>query len=230
MVRIGNFLFLVRNGLFPVAYAVLLIPSAPIFAGDLTAFAVGLALAIFGQIIRFYSIALVYIIRGGRNRRVYAEDLVTEGMFAHCRNPLYAGNYLIIVGVGVAVNSLLFLIVGGLFFIFAYYAIIRAEEDFLRSKFGAAYDDYCAAVPRILPKLHGIGSTIRSHRFNWKRLLLKEYGSTFVWIAGLIIVLLVKDHRLHDLRHATPLYWVLSITVIAYAAARVLKKGGIVKE
>ena len=229
MVRIGNFLFHFRNGLFPAAYCLLLVPSARIFPSESTALAVGLAIAITGQLIRAFSVGLVYIIRGGRKRRVYAEDLVTEGMFAHCRNPLYVGNYLIITGVGVAVDSLLFFIAGGLFFAFAYYAIIRAEEDYLREKFGPAFDEYCAAVPRIIPKLGGIFATVRSHRFNWKRLLVKEYGSAFVWTAGLIILLLIRDFRVYDLRHAAPLYWVLAVTVICYAIARFLKKSGIVK-
>jgi hypothetical protein len=40
MVRIGNFLFHFRNGLFPVAYCLLLVPSARIFPSESTALAV----------------------------------------------------------------------------------------------------------------------------------------------------------------------------------------------
>ena len=44
------------------------------------------------------TIGYEYIVRGGRQGKVYAEDLVQGGVFAHSRNPLYLGNLLIIVG------------------------------------------------------------------------------------------------------------------------------------
>jgi hypothetical protein len=47
---------------------------------------IGLVVTITGQLIRGITIGLAYIIRGGKDRPVYAEDLVTEGMFNHCRN------------------------------------------------------------------------------------------------------------------------------------------------
>src|SRR5678815_5444661 len=70
----------------------------------------GLLIALSGQVLRAVTIGLEYIIRGGRNRQVYAEKLVTGGMFAHCRNPLYVGNFLVLVGLGVASCSALFLL------------------------------------------------------------------------------------------------------------------------
>src|SRR6185503_9604048 len=110
---------------------------------------------------------LEYIVRGGRNRQVYAKRLVQGGVFAHCRNPLYLGNYLMLLGVGVASNSLLFLCVGMPFFAFAYWAIIAAEENYLRQKFGNEFDDYCRRVNRIIPNWTGFGKTLRGMRFSW---------------------------------------------------------------
>jgi len=58
----------------------------------------GLAMIILGQGLRILAIGLSYIVRGGRMRRIYAENLVTDGLFSHCRNPLYVGNILIVMG------------------------------------------------------------------------------------------------------------------------------------
>lgn len=228
MVSLGNFLFHYRNGLFPVAYLLLFIPSRPLLPNMMLAFILGLALALLGQLIRFYSIGLVYIVRGGRKRRVYAENLVTDGLFAHCRNPLYLGNILILFGLGIAANSALFTLVGGSFFLLAYHAIIRAEENFLSGKFGSSYQAYCVAVPRYIPKLSGLRDTLKSYRFNWKRVLIKEYGSTFIWVAGLLVILLVRDFRQYGMQHAVPLFTALTLAAVCYAVARFLKKSGIV--
>src|SRR5437899_1530476 len=128
MVKIGNFLFRYRNGLFPLAYILLFFKSPPLIADYRLALVLGVGVAVFGQLIRAVTIGLEYIVRGGRNRQVYAEELVQGGIFAHCRNPLYVGNYLILVGVGLASNSALFIGIGLPFFFFAYWAIIAAEE------------------------------------------------------------------------------------------------------
>lgn len=228
MVRLGNFLFRHRNALFPAAFLLLFWKGRPVFASDLGAAALGLAVAGLGQLLRAVTIGLAYIIRGGRHRRVYAEDLVTDGLFAHCRNPLYDGNLLILLGLGLAANSLVFLAVGLPFFLLAYRAIVAAEEHFLRQKFGAAYDDYCRHVPRFLPRLHGLRETLRSMEFNWSRLIVKEYGSTFAWMAGLLLVvaknLWVDGGRRPPDPLLTGLAAALALLLAAYFFARYLKK------
>ena len=148
MVRIGNFFFRYRNGLFPVVMVLMFVPSPKLFSQDLVAAGLGLAVALVGQLIRAITIGLAYIIRGGKNRQVYAETLVQEGIFAHCRNPLYVGNILVILGLGLVSNSLLFALIGVPFFLFVYWTIVAAEENFLRQKFGADFDAYCQRVSR----------------------------------------------------------------------------------
>ena len=106
MVRIGNFLFRFRNGLFPLSLLMLLLPGRDLFADPLKAVALGFCVALLGQLVRGITIGFEYIIRGGRNKRVYAENLVTEGFYRLCRNPMYVGNLLIVAGLAVASNSL----------------------------------------------------------------------------------------------------------------------------
>ncbi len=95
MVKLGNFLFHYRNVLFPVFYLLLFVPSPLLFSNSLIAAVAGFVIAFIGQLIRALTIGLIYIVRGGKDRRIYAEGLVTEGIFFHCRNPLYVGNILV---------------------------------------------------------------------------------------------------------------------------------------
>ncbi|GAB4331793.1 MAG: hypothetical protein OHK0038_06950 [Flammeovirgaceae bacterium] len=230
MVKLGNFFFHHRNYLFPVFYAMLFVPSPFIFKSYTLAFILGLVITLLGQSIRFLTIGLVYIIRGGKNRKVYAEDLVTTGIFSHSRNPMYLGNVIMLLGMGILANSLLFLFILFPFFLFVYQAIIRAEENFLHQKFGASYEKYMQDVPRWLPKLKGFGSTLKEMNFNWSRVILKEYNSTFVWMMAAIL-LIVKNFYLIGgqnlvMQYYHPLLLASAVLILTYLIIKVLKKTG----
>ncbi len=233
MIRIGNFIFHYRNSLFPLAYLFLFLNGPHAFPDYRIAAAVGLIVALAGQGLRALTIGLEYIIRGGRNRRVYAEKLVQGGIFGHCRNPLYVGNFLIIVGLGIASNSVLFLCLGIPFFLFAYWAIVAAEENFLRGKFGDEFSAYCARVNRLVPSFSGLGSTLHGMRFNWRRLLSAEYGSTYAWLMAIILLTLKNlwsnGHYDRHREFGWTLWSMLFLVTIAYGIARYLKKSGALK-
>ncbi|HNV27760.1 MAG TPA: isoprenylcysteine carboxylmethyltransferase family protein [Cyclobacteriaceae bacterium] len=229
MVKIGNFLFHYRNVLLPVFFLLILVPAPELFQNPTIALVIGLGISIAGQLIRFITIGLVYIIRGGQNRKVYAQDLVTTGIFSHCRNPLYVGNIAVGIGMGVASNSLLFFSVITPLIIFTYIAIVAAEENFLRGKFGPAYDEYAKDVNRWLPNLKGISNTFMAHQFNWKRVLLKEYNSTFTGTL-LGIMLIMKANYEHpelygDFQQKLMMFGIIILTVTAvYLFTKFLKK------
>ncbi len=233
IIKIGNFLFHYRNGLFPLAYTALVFKSQPLFHDYQIAAMLGFLVGAIGQLLRAVTIGLEYIIRGGRHRQVYAENLVQGGIFAHCRNPLYVGNFLMLMGVGLASNSILFLSVAIPFFAFSYWAIIAAEENYLRNKFGQEFDEYCARVNRLIPNFTGLGQTLTWTRFNWPRLVTAEYGSTFIWLAATILVTLKNVWLNGEYDHGRPLVWSLWALFIAvsfaYAVARFLKKSGRLK-
>jgi protein-S-isoprenylcysteine O-methyltransferase Ste14 len=233
MIRLGNFFFRYRNGLFPLAYLLLFCPSPQLFNDYALAVGLGLAIALLGQLLRAITVGLAYIKRGGKKRRVYAETLVQEGVFTHCRNPLYVGNFLIIVGLGLIANSVLFMAVGVPFFIVVYLAIIAAEENYLRQKFGVEFDDYCARVPRLFPILSGLKQTLQSMGFNWQRLIVKEYGSAFAWISGAILLLFKHHWLLHRELSASVFARTLLVLLLGlgflYGLARYLKKAQILR-
>ncbi|MFN5376374.1 MAG: methyltransferase family protein, partial [Chitinophagaceae bacterium] len=167
MIAIGNFFFKYRNQLFIFLYALLLVPSPELITE--TSFGpgywkialwVGLFITTLGVVIRGLTIGLTFIERGGdKALRIHAEALITKGLFTHCRNPLYVGNNLMLLGLGILSNSLIYVIVVVPVFLFIYQCIIYAEEDFLTKKFGQPYLDYCSKTNRWLPNLKGIGKT-----------------------------------------------------------------------
>jgi len=228
LVAAGNWLFRTRDFLFPVAIALALVPGPTLFEAPMRAVAAGFCVAALGQAIRACTIGLRYIIRGGRNRRVYAEDLVTDGLFGHTRNPMYVGNLLILAGIAIASNSWLCVVLSLALFTFVYVAIVAAEEQYLVGKFGPAYEAYCADVPRWLPRLRGLGATLSGAEFHWKRVIVKEYGTPFGWIAAIAIIGLVRLWPLGEdgarRQAAEVLVGLVVVTAVLWLIARVLKK------
>ena len=236
MIRIGNFFFKYRNYLFIFLYLALFIPSPRLFSNGtfgqryyLWPIITGLLITITGQLIRGVTIGLAYIIRGGKDKKVYAETLVTEGMFNHCRNPLYLGNILMLTGVGILSNSLIYVAIIIPLFLFIYQAIVLAEENFLRNKFGESYIGYCNKVNRWIPGLKGLSDTFGSTEFKWKRWILKEYNTQYVWMTGIVLVLLLTYPEITGFDTAyrnTLLIIFLAVLILWYATIRFLKKTG----
>jgi protein-S-isoprenylcysteine O-methyltransferase Ste14 len=199
LVRAGNFLFRYRNYAFPLLLIPLVVLFPPSRAGGHDGFGVRdalvVALALLGQGLRAAVVGLAYIKRGGLNKQVYANRLVTEGLFAHCRNPLYVGNLLLLLALLVIVGNPWAYAVGGGFFVFAYIAIVAAEEKYLRGKFGADYEDYCRRVNRWIPDFRGLRATLDSMTFNWRRVVIKEYSSVYSWIAVALLLEAVEALR-----------------------------------
>jgi protein-S-isoprenylcysteine O-methyltransferase Ste14 len=234
MVRIGNFLFHFRNGLFPALCLALLLIAEPRYPfgsrmADGWLDLLGLLIALGGQGLRFLTIGYDYIKRGGLNRQIYADRLVTGGVFSHSRNPLYLGNMLIFLGLAVMANSPEVYLIGVPFCLFAYSAIIRAEEDFLGKKFGQEYREYCARVNRLWPRWDGFERSVADMEFSWKRVISKEYNTTFSW---LLFALGLRYWEEKKITGQVPpvetnvLMMLAVFFVVCYLTVRTLKKQG----
>jgi protein-S-isoprenylcysteine O-methyltransferase Ste14 len=231
LVRVGNFLFRYRNYAFPI----LLIPLVVFFptqnvegaaapGGSLDWLA--LFFAVLGEGLRGAVVGLAYIKRGGVDKRVYAERLVTEGLFTHCRNPLYVGNFLLLLALLAIVNNVYVYVIGGAFFIFAYIAIVAAEENYLRAKFGAEYDEYCRRVNRWIPDFRGLRATLQSMTFNWRRVVIKEYSSVYSCIVVAFLLETIKAYRTPGMESADfiKLGGVFAVITVIFVTIYVLKK------
>jgi len=230
MAQIGHFCFRFRNRLFPLALFLIFLPGPPVLDSSLAAGLLGLALGLLGQAVRVGTIGLEYIVRGGRQQRVYAEKLVTDGVYAHTRNPMYLGNLLIVSGVCIASNNWSCVGVAVPLFTFAYLAIISAEEQYLLSRFGEAYRHYCRDVPRLMPRVGGLIRTFRDSEFHWRRVLTKEYGTLVGWPVRWMLVFtwsLWRDGDSQGAAASLPALASIAVLLAAfYLGVRMLKKWG----
>jgi protein-S-isoprenylcysteine O-methyltransferase Ste14 len=109
----------------------------------------GFIVALAGEFIRLWGVSWA----GSETRTtggVGGTFLVISGPFAHVRNPLYIGNILMYLGLGIMSMSLFpyLQILAILFFIMQYQFIVKEEEEFLVKKFGSDYKKYLQNVPR----------------------------------------------------------------------------------
>lgn len=228
----GRFFFRYRDALFPLVFLGIILTSRARWpfhdrSWDRVFNGVGIAVALAGQVWRALVIGLAYIRRGGKDRQVYADDLVQDGIFAHSRNPLYLGNLLGLIGLLIIHNSPAGYLIGVPFYLLAYWAIVCAEEDFLGGRFGQEYVEYCHRVPRFLPALKDLRATLGNMRFDWRRLLRKEYGTTFTGLTAIFVLLLWDDYQVFGAVDAKgiPMLWLP--VAAAYLVLLALKKKGI---
>jgi protein-S-isoprenylcysteine O-methyltransferase Ste14 len=214
--RYGQACFKHRGLMLPAAMLLLLIPSPPICTNAIITCLIGIAIALVGQLIRAGTIGLEYIIRGGKDHNVFAERLVTGGLYSHVRNPMYLGNAFLLLGLAVASNSWVFLIGGLAIGVAVHIGIIGAEEHFLHTKFGAQYEEFRRTVPRLIPRLAGLGKTFRAaDRFNWGQVVDKEFMKPVDWTSATALVSLVALWRADQLRDCPLLLLLIAVIVLA---------------
>ncbi|HET9221067.1 MAG TPA: isoprenylcysteine carboxylmethyltransferase family protein [Roseiflexaceae bacterium] len=81
------------------------------------------------------------------------KHLVVRGLYRLVRNPMYVGVLLCIGGEALLFGSALLLIYAALLFLCFHMFITTYEEPTLQRLFGRSYEQYCAAVPRWLPRM-----------------------------------------------------------------------------
>lgn len=171
----------------------LIIPMLLFARPTVTTLAAGAVFVIIGEIFRFWGVSYA----GSETRttdKVGGTYLVTQGPFAHVRNPLYIGNILMYFGISIMSNSLfpflqIFAIV---YFPFQYYHIILEEEKYLREKFKEKYSDYFNNVNRFLPKLAAYDEKKQSNlKLNFKAAYESEkrtFQSVFISVVFIVVI------------------------------------------
>ena len=135
---------------------------------------VGGAIALVGVLVRAWASGHIY-----KN-----EQLATSGPYAHTRNPLYFGSFLIAAGFALAAHWSL-LVAVTVFFGVIYYPTMQREVGNIQSRFPDAYLKYAGNVPLFFPRptpwRGDIGSANR-----FQPALYMKHGE---WKAGLTYVL-----------------------------------------
>lgn len=193
--QLADFLF--RNRSYtPIPLAIVLVWQAEISYPLLLP---GLVLIIGGELLRLSAVRSFG--RGSfRTRRVKAHELVTWGLYAHMRNPLYVGNLFLWVGAvlfagGPYVLWLMAAVV--IFFLLQYSLIILLEERALLDLFGDSYIEYRRSVPRLIPRLRRSGTAadtpgvaVEKSARSWRYALRHERSTLMAIIAVILLVLL----------------------------------------
>jgi protein-S-isoprenylcysteine O-methyltransferase Ste14 len=183
-----------------------------------------LAVALLGQIVRFFTVGFVPRGTSGRNTlRQVAEALNTTGMYACVRNPVYLGNFIIWFGLSLFMKSVWFTTVIILFFTIFYERIIFTEETFLRQKFGDAFMQWAEATPAIIPRFKNWRPPTLP--FSVKSAIKREYGTFFAIIATFTVLEVLAGLFTYGTLRLEAVWVKLFLgSAVFYLAIRYLKK------
>jgi len=87
-----------------------------------------------------------------RDQRVRTERLLADGPYRHVRNPLYLGNILMAIAIGLMASRLGFVLLSVGMTVFVVRLLLREESELLHDQ-GEPYRRYCSAVPRLFPSI-----------------------------------------------------------------------------
>ena len=102
---------------------------------------VGAGIALVGVLIRAW--AAGHIVKNDR--------LATTGPYAHTRNPLYFGSFLIACGFAIIATPWLLLAVGA-FWLLVYGPVMKKEREHVSALHPAAYAEWARRVPAFVPR------------------------------------------------------------------------------
>jgi len=140
--------------------------------------ALGVGLCALGQWLRLWA--------WGSNAAVGKWGVRDRGPYTLMQHPLYAGNFLILLGLVVIFNNPWAYPLLLLPFAYLYHVITDMEEKRMHRRFGADYHEYRGReTPRFLPALGNLGAALRTtFPFGWGLAWRKEYESCCGWLAG----------------------------------------------
>ncbi len=194
---LGGFFFRFR-GQLPLVFLVILIPLSfwikyPLYPADSMFYVqVTSSLLVFlGIAIRALVIAQKAPHTSGRNRHEQvAHSLNTSGLYSVTQHPLYIGSFLIWIGICIRFNNVFFIAGILLFSVLMLYIIIKSEVEFLRNKFGEAYNRWSRATPAFY--VNPLRFKASDGPMNGIRVLATEYPTWVSILAGLLMIDIIQ--------------------------------------
>ncbi len=139
----------------------------------------GLLLALIGLAIRAWAAGTI-------RKKV---RLATGGPYAHTRNPLYFGTFLLGLGLALAAGRWTFVAAFVAFFVAIYGSTMRGEARWLENRFGADYRRYADSVPLFLPRMTPWRRESAEDGFDARRYRgNKEYEAALGTFAGFLVL------------------------------------------
>jgi protein-S-isoprenylcysteine O-methyltransferase Ste14 len=94
------------------------------------------------------------------------DALATSGPYAHTRNPLYFGSFLLGLGFTIASARWPLALLFVALFLGIYFPVMRVEASTLAGLFGKSYERYAAAVPLFFPSFRRYSERNPASRFD----------------------------------------------------------------
>jgi len=160
----------------------------------------------------------------GRHTREQIADIINRtGMYSIVRNPLYLGNFLMVLGVVVFLRVWWLPLIYVLIFSLYYERIIFAEEMFLRRKFGPEFVQWALKTPAFVPRFRQWKAP--ESPFSWKKVLRREYHGVVAVVASMFLLEAAGDLYTGHGFEVDPLWnALLPITFGLYIVSRFLHK------
>jgi len=124
-------------------------------------------------------------------------ELTVTGPYAHTRNPLYLGTFIMGGGIALASGAWWFAVVYVALYLLIYVPVMIAEAQTLNQLFAGEYPDYSREVPLFVPRLKGYRSTAsdkanRERRFAWSQYTKHREYRAAIGVAVALAVLIAK--------------------------------------
>jgi len=113
--------------------------------------AAGVVLGACGLVVRYFALSTLGRFFSRTLREADDHALVTVGIYRFIRHPGYLSDLLIFIGVALAMNNLIPIVIIPITFLPAYAYRIHIEEKMLIEIFGVRYTDYQKASKRLIP-------------------------------------------------------------------------------
>lgn len=107
---------------------------------------IGMTLIIFGAWMWFSSNFIAKI-----DGHIKENHLVTTGVYAMVRNPIYSAFFLVCIGAIFIESNISLFVLPVIYYVYMTVFLIKTEEKWLRKLYGQEYEEYCRNVNRCIP-------------------------------------------------------------------------------
>lgn len=151
----------------------------------------------------------------GRNTKSQvAEMLNTTGMYSISRNPLYLGNFIIVLGITLFIQVWWLALLVWFGFWLYYERIIFTEEEFLRNKFKDQFMDWAQETPIVIPRFRNWKKPVLS--FSFKTVMRREFSTFFSIVTTFFFLEIITNfliQRKFVLHNSWVIFFIISLAI-----------------
>jgi len=136
--------------------------SFPHFNSSWWSLGLSIPLLLLGWLLSGWSVVAFFLTGGTPVPFNPPPRLITTGLYAYVRNPMFLGGFLFLLGLGVLLGSLSLTFIFAPLLIVLYVFYVKAvEEKEMEKKFGQEYLEYKKRVPMFIPRVEAIRNVAR---------------------------------------------------------------------